>query len=1814
MQTKILKRFCLLCFIVCIIFCNSGFAQEPPDTTTWHISELSSPDAVFPVVQQRANSYFAAHPEMDSINPLEKMAFKRWEDFWRNRANINGNSQPGKLTDVLNAMYNNSLYSYQQDLTAITLPSKWMLISPDELETQNLGTVTAIWSDPNNEKFILIGTETSGLWKTTDGGLNWANISDTYSMTNTSYMTAAGFGVSSIAVNPNNTSEIYIATFLPNTDLVFGHGANILKSVDGGATWNVLSAFNTYISANSSTYYKNMVWKILLYEGNLYAAIGKRLIVYDPNTTNYNQLFELGIDAYNYLNPDCINVYNEAMIGFPLCRKIRDFEIIRLTSGDFKICLTTDGIGMFAGANAEIYHTQHINNPFTISYNWTRINLTPAHNGFIDNAAVEAYNNTFYIAYDEKTLSGTAYFKIDILINNGLINFFNHTHDFYMHYPDEHYVTSSIHGGLFNGFGYRYDAFKVIDNNIMYVGGFDVTKIDLSSTPTLLIPITYATNPLMGLTQNFNKNNYCHNGIRVITLFKIQGSNIQFLVGNEGGISKFNGCFYDNLNGKGLAITEFASMTTTHKNNRDVIVASAIRNGIWHYENGENNNQWRQFYFEDGGTSLIYENNPNLIYNISAWWDASAPGYAAHLISGSFQKTNPNSPPPTLYYIQTPIANPAPVSPSFTTQINLSGGVSGYYPPLEQDPNLPFAIYTGKHELLYSSDFGQTWATIYNFPCTNPSISNWDRSIQAVKVANSGTCGNRKYVAFADPTWGLDEDGSNPGTDPQRKLWRQIFNGTWTDLTKFVRLGTGPYTLAYNGITDIAINPENGCELWITLNQFCAYTTGEGKERVMHSTDGGNTWAEYSQGLTPAPVNSIKYFSDNGITQLFIGTDVGVYYRDPDNTASTWQLLNSPTNPLPRCIVTDIEISYQTKKLRAATLGRGIWETDILCLNGTPKYTNLNDATTPTNTVWNTTQYSSGIYIGTNQILTITSNVRFAQNATVFINPGGKLILDGGVLEACPDNMWAGVTIAGTPETDPDDFIEANHGIIQIINNGTIKDAIIGIRNYYYGVIYLNKGNFINNQRAILMDKVTGNNRTEKSYFYNGNFTTNSLYHNQTTYPFQAFIDLNNVYKLYISGCKFENKMPGLNNLWLINGKGIKSFNSIFNVCDRCNNPVLTLPGTPCPPQYLTSSNFINLDYGIYAYSTNIIKNFTVKNTTFDNNYRGIFAMNIYNASFTLNTFKVTNVPLEPFNQVSYIGAYGLYLMDCSGYTVEANLFDKTNNAQWASLGMLVFNSGSPINTIYNNTFHNIKFVATLAQGINRSTDFNLGLKIRCNDYWNNNQDIGVTGFLGNEGISKYQGANVTNPADPDKDKKPAGNIFSKNGSIGLIDIDNTMGQNISYFYHNDYGDPNNLWVPQYCNPTPNITKSEVPLSNYNKALSCPAVAAATGNIQPNDYSLLSQSFDQSTLNYNSSKLILQIWVDGGNTPDLVQTTKLAYPWEAYTLYNELIGLSPYLSDDVLIATIQNEDGLPALMLKLVLLANPQAVRSNKVMDALYKRNNPFPEEWIVELKQGLEMISPLENLEADVSYYAAERKTYQDLLKQYYLADTTATALQDLQQLLAAETDIDSRYELIFAKLANNEYQAANTILENMESTLPENDMEVSKYYKMRDILPIIEQLNSGEATWETIDKSKVIDLSENNDELPGALAKAIRMHYDESYTYAEPIYVNENIELKTAATDKINKPVAKTDKHSFKVSPNPANDFVVISYELNKNMNGLRLIICNALGKIVYEKGLNKPKDELLISLKDFVKGNYIATLFNNGNVINSAKIVVQ
>ena len=103
------------------------------------------------------------------------------------------------------------------------------------------------------------------------------------------------------------------------------------------------------------------------------------------------------------------------------------------------------------------------------------------------------------------------------------------------------------------------------------------------------------------------------------------------------------------------------------------------------------------------------------------------------------------------------------------------------------------------------------------------------------------------------------------------------------------------------------------------------YLVTEGASgKVLKSTDGGVSFTDFSTGLPFIGKNCIVHQGRNTDNPLYVGTALGVYYRD--DTMSSW----SPFDiNLPNVSVTDLEINLEDAKLIAATYGRGVWQTNI---------------------------------------------------------------------------------------------------------------------------------------------------------------------------------------------------------------------------------------------------------------------------------------------------------------------------------------------------------------------------------------------------------------------------------------------------------------------------------------------------------------------------------------------------------------------------------------------------------------------------------------------------------------------------------------------------------------------------------------------------------------------------------------------------------------------------------------------------------------------------------------------------------------------
>ena len=327
---------------------------------------------------------------------------------------------------------------------------------------------------------------------------------------------------------------------------------------------------------------------------------------------------------------------------------------------------------------------------------------------------------------------------------------------------------------------------------------------------------------------------------------------------------------------------------------------------------------------------------------------------------------------------------------------------------------------------------------------------------------------------------------------------------------------------------------------------------------------------------------------------------------------------------------------------------------------------------------WAGSRYKNhDVIIDSNVVLTVNGNIYFVPSAKIIVKQGGQLVIDGGKLGAACEDLWGGVEVWGRNGHAQNIL---NQGSILVVNGGIICDAEYGIHTMRVdsvnfplssgGTVSCSNAKFINNKYGVKFEPFYYNGKGYNSSFSNTEFITNDEYVNKVFQPI-AMIGMTDIFGITIRGCTFENMTTNQSNL-ASHGYGIKADNSGFLVDRECISTT-----TPCE-QY-KSSSFKGLYYGIHANGLGYPYQVTMQNSLFVNNLRGIYLSGISFAAVNRDAFetRVASKGLE---------SSGLYLNNCTGYSVQENNFSgHSNNSETYETGIIINNSGSTSNEIYNN-------------------------------------------------------------------------------------------------------------------------------------------------------------------------------------------------------------------------------------------------------------------------------------------------------------------------------------------------------------------------------------------------------------------------------------------------------------------------------------------------------------------------------------------------
>jgi hypothetical protein len=213
-----------------------------------------------------------------------------------------------------------------------------------------------------------------------------------------------------------------------------------------------------------------------------------------------------------------------------------------------------------------------------------------------------------------------------------------------------------------------------------------------------------------------------------------------------------------------------------------------------------------------------------------------------------------------------------------STNISVSGQTGAWVTPYIVEPMCHNCLLCGYTKVYKSTNRGSNWTAI---SATFPTLG---RVVVAPTDSNTiyATEDGGRYVH-------ITHDG---GT-------------TWTSLLVIYASST---------ISDILVDPLNPYHFWLT---YAGYNTNC---VIDYNPNRSAVWGVMKYNLPNVPVNCIQIDTSN--LNLYIGTDLGVYYKPYDSTVLTWTAFNTG---MPVVRVSDLQINYTTGDIWAATYGRSLW-------------------------------------------------------------------------------------------------------------------------------------------------------------------------------------------------------------------------------------------------------------------------------------------------------------------------------------------------------------------------------------------------------------------------------------------------------------------------------------------------------------------------------------------------------------------------------------------------------------------------------------------------------------------------------------------------------------------------------------------------------------------------------------------------------------------------------------------------------------------------------------------------------------------------
>ena len=328
-----------------------------------------------------------------------------------------------------------------------------------------------------------------------------------------------------------------------------------------------------------------------------------------------------------------------------------------------------------------------------------------------------------------------------------------------------------------------------------------------------------------------------------------------------------------------------------------------------------------------------------------------------------------------------------------------------------------------------------------------------------------------------------------------------------------------------------------------------------------------------------------------------------------------------------------------------------------------------------------------------------------------------------------------------------------------------------------------------------------------------------------------------------------------------------------------------------------------------------------------------------------------------------------------------------------------------------------------------------------------------------------------------------------------------------------------------------------------------------------------------------------------------------------------LLGMSPYLSKEVLMEAADRTDVLPESVLFEILSANPDELRKSDLMEYLENKEHPLPDYMIAILRQmsnGSSAKTAL--LSQKAVHYRAKAKAAQKMIRS--IKNEEELDVVALRNWLGNMENYEADKQIVATYLYVEDYTNADVLLDLIPDLYDLQGEKLDEFNDYVDLLNLqigLKQENRNIFMLSDSEKAQLLNLAENStgDARSGARSILSFVYGNEYCDCITPIEGGGN---KSSHTSYVysNEDIAKALGFSINLKPNPATVHTSVDYTLPIGIEQAELQLINAEGKIVWTKKVSGVQGQITIDIRSFKSGAYIFRLLSEEYSISESLII--